>query len=358
MARASRGNVAKGKTQIFPETYGAVGDGVTNDNAALLSAIAACGATSTVWLSATKSYRHTTVLSLTNAGSSISGPGNLHSTVPSNAAIKLTANNTGVERITTTSTATVRGSTLEEQRIALLGSGNFVRFVTVNGGATGGIFAYGASNFVIDNPTVLNTKADGIHMTNQSNNGVVLNPTCTNVGDDGVAVVSYESDGGRCHDIVVRTPHVYDNVTGRGISVIGGYNISYYDIDIDGTVAAGIIIAEEAGDFITYGCDDILVSGGTVKDACTTGSLDHGFLHMSTPLGGTINGIDSVIIENLAWSNRPAGTGATDWWGRVYGTITNGIIRNITATPSSADPIFQDDTVSGPNFTQTNLTYV
>jgi hypothetical protein len=123
-------------------------------------------------------------------------------------------------------------------------------------------------------------------------------------------------------------------------------------------VAAGIIIAEEAGDFITYGCDDILVSGGTVKDACTTGSLDHGFLHMSTPLGGTINGIDSVIIENLAWSNRPAGTGATDWWGRVYGTITNGIIRNITATPSSADPIFQDDTVSGPNFTQTNLTYV
>jgi len=58
-------------------------------------------------------------------------------------------------------------------------------------------------------------------------------------GDDGVAVVSYEKDQATCRSIRITAPVVRDPAGGRGISVVGGEDIIYVDVDVQGSRAGG-----------------------------------------------------------------------------------------------------------------------
>ena len=73
----------------------------------------------------------------------------------------------------------------------MTGTGVQVLGVTIQGGASAGIFVFGGSSVAIVGNTVEATLADGIHTTYGSTNVLVRGNTVKNTGDDLIAVVSY-----------------------------------------------------------------------------------------------------------------------------------------------------------------------
>jgi len=147
---------------------------------------------------------------------------------------------------------TKRWNATQQHKLWLAGThtGIIVKDTTIDGSAAAGIFINGASGFTINRVTVLNSMADGIHMTNGSHHGVVRDAVVRGAGDDGVAVVSYLSNPQATHDIQVINPKVYANTWGRGVSVVGG-PIGVLRAQVLATVAAPLAgttgLAQPAG---------------------------------------------------------------------------------------------------------------
>lgn len=254
-------------TLTFPETFGAVGNGTTND-ATALNACFAAAAGKTVWLDPSKTYAHNSLLTIGQDGTTVTGGGTLKATnaAAQQSAVIASGDNVTIDRVTLTCpTAAVRRSTLEDCKLALTGDGQVARNVTIDGSSNFGLTAYGATNFRIDNPTIRNTMADGLHVTNGSAHGVITTPTTDTTGDDGIAVVSYVTDGAPCEDIRINGFKV-KNSAARGVSVVGGTNIRYGPGDIDGTAAAALYVACETG-FATYGVSDVVMANVGVANA-------------------------------------------------------------------------------------------
>ena len=124
-----------------------------------------------------------------------------------------------------------RWSAPAQNKLNLLEHKNIVvRDVWVDGAGAAGVFVYGASNYLIEDVTVENTRADGIHQTHGAHDGIIRRARVRNVGDDGIAIVSYGADGAVCHDIRVESPRFTGNQWGRGFSVVGGQDIIFRDI--------------------------------------------------------------------------------------------------------------------------------
>ncbi len=122
-----------------------------------------------------------------------------------------------------------------------------VEDVVVDGSAAAGVFVAGARGFRLEDAAVRSTRADGIHITAGSTDGTVVRPEVVGSGDDGVAVVSYGSDEDPVRRVVVQSPRVLDTTWGRGISVVGGTDITYADIYVERTDSAGVYIATGGG---------------------------------------------------------------------------------------------------------------
>jgi hypothetical protein len=173
-------------------------------------------------------------------------------------------------------------------------------------GNTAGVFIYGASNFIVENVTVnttasvgilcqggtgvdgspsiitncnvSNTLADGIHITGQSCYVNETNNTVTNSGDDMFAVVSYTRDGGMCHDILIsNNSGSGQSAPGRGISVVGGYNVTIMNNNLQKTNSAGIYLASELtrnsnGTLLykEYGDNNITVENNVLNQSALT----------------------------------------------------------------------------------------
>lgn len=168
----------------------------------------------------------------------------------------------------------------------------------IDGSAATGIFIERSSDYIIEKPTVKNTRADGIHNTNASSGGRILDPVIVNVGDDCVAVVSYQGDTGTCSNIKVRGARAKNSLGGRLFTVVGGDDIEFVDCYGDGSYAAGVYVGVESA-YTTRSINGVRFENVTIRNANTLGSSrpDHGALLILSERSGYT--VANVTIRNL-----------------------------------------------------------
>lgn len=323
-------NAPVGET-VDPMTFGAKGDGTSDDTVALQAALDATTKGKTLVIPAGKTFVQTKTLKVTNDGAHISGPGTLLATNDKDSSFWIKGNDVIVDGgLVFKSNSKTRGGAWEHYRVVLWSSGTTLRNITVDGSHAAGIFMQGASNFLIDTVLVENTMADGIHNTAGTHDGVIRNATVRNVGDDGIAVVSYLADGPVAKNITIENPKIYKpSAPGRSLSVVGGENITFKNIYIEDSSAASIYISAEK-EWKTAGVKNVKILGGTIKNANWYAQNDHGAILVYNSQAGGI--ISDVTFDGLKIDNTRANAG----WNMAildFGKGTSGVVfSNITIT--------------------------
>lgn len=323
---------------VTPESFGAVGDGVADDTDAVQEALDAVTAGGTVVLGKGKTYRHTDVLVAEVAGSRITGPGTLLATEEERSAFWVSADDIVVDGGLTfrMGATTKRWDAYEQMKVRLAGvDGVVLEDITVAGAAAAGVYIGGSSDFRLVDVHVSDTRADGIHMTGGSHDGVVCRPTVVHSGDDGVAVVSYKNDDRMTRRITVQSPTVSTTSWGRGLSVVGGKDVTYLDVDVDSSSAAAIYVANEGAPYYTYSARRISFLGGTITNANTTPEVDHGAVLLHSAQTGHV--LTDVIVDGMTISGT-----RTDAWSQVGivhygGTVSRATLSDITITGGGHD---------------------
>jgi nitrous oxidase accessory protein NosD len=93
-----------------------------------------------------------------------------------------------------------------------------------------------------------------------------------------IAVVSYRDDGRLCRDITIIHNTVRGQTWGRGISVVGGVNVTVEGNIIEDTSGAGVLVNSD-GSFDTYGTRDVRILGNTIRGTDRRG-IHHGGIHL------------------------------------------------------------------------------
>jgi hypothetical protein len=315
-----------------------VGDGVTDDTAALQRAFDSAKSGQTIRLASGKTYRHTQVLTLRTAGVHLSGPGTLLATAEATSSVFVDADNVTLDGgLTLRMGTTTRRWDANEQMKLHIGphSGDVVRNVTIDGAAAAGIYIDGASHYLLADDTVKNTRADGIHNTGGSHDGIITRATVRNVGDDGIAVVSYGANASQCYNITVQSPRFYGNTWGRAFSVVGGHDITWTDVYAQNSNAAAIYVAAEGYPYYTYAPAHIKVIGGTLVNSNTNPAIDHGAILVYVGRAGyTAADID---FENIAITNtRSSASGQVGIIAGPSASVTQIQFKNITITGGPA----------------------
>ncbi|WP_299954929.1 glycosyl hydrolase family 28-related protein [uncultured Modestobacter sp.] len=284
------------------ERFGATGDGRTDDTAALQKALDSVPVGSVLQLKAGATYLHSDVLRLSRSNVTLSGPGaTLLATDEARSSFHVTGSRVTVTGVTFGLTAsTRRWDAPAQDKVRVWGDDVVLRDVHVQGAAAAGIFVDGSARFLLDRVTVSDSRADGIHMSNGATDGRVVSPVTNRTGDDGVAVVSYKSDGVVSARIQITSPTVNGTTWGRGISVVGGNDITYTDVTIRDTDAAAVYLGSEA-EYDTYPSQRVLVRGGTVTGANRNTAKDHGALMVYS--GNTGPQTSDITLQDLAVRN-------------------------------------------------------
>jgi hypothetical protein len=289
--------------QVPAALFGALGDGVHDDTAALQRALDTLPAGSTLQLRDGGTYLHSAILTVGTRDLSIEGTGaTLVATREEASALHVAATGVTVTGLTlTTPTTTKRWDGFEQTKVWISADDAVLRDVHVVGSAAAGIgINDGAGGFLLDHVTVTDSRADGIHITGRAHDGRVVSPVTTGTGDDGVAVVSYMKDGGPCERVTVESPTVNGTTWGRGVSVVGGNDITYTDVAVHDTDAAGVYVGSEGDPYFTYASVGVLVDGGTVTGANTNAEKDHGAVLVYAGSSGTTT--SDVTVRGLTIS--------------------------------------------------------
>ena len=106
--------------------------------------------------------------------------------------------------------------------------------------------------------------ADAIHITGtsryiQANANQVYNP-----GDDQIAVVSYGSTS-TCYQIEAFCNDLHRQHWGRGMTVVGGHDVTYARNEINKAISAGIYVASE-GSYNTDQWSNIIIADNVLRD--------------------------------------------------------------------------------------------
>ena len=213
-----------------------------------------------------------------------------------------------------------------------------IQNVTVDGSNAAGIIMGGSGPGKVLNNRVINTKADAIHMTDASHDIVVDGNVVRNAGDDMIAVVSYRKSPVPVSSNILIQNNDVDQGIARGISVIGGNNVTVQNNKIGHTPhGAGVYIAAESS-FQTWGSNNVLVRNNYLYN--NDGPPEyHGaiLIFADAPYGPTTR----IHIDNNTIRD-------TFQYGvRMYGDIhdvavTNNKMYNIPATPinlSTSGPV-------------------
>jgi hypothetical protein len=329
-----------GRTRITPERFGANGTDTADDTTALQRALDALGTTNYLDVPAGKTYRHRAVLKVTRTGSWIHGAGTLLATDEEQAAIFADAANVTLDGGLTIGLTrwTKRHDNWETFGLRSLNTTGLTMLdVTMSQTE---LYLNHSAKFSLSRIAIDHSQADGLHITGGSHDGMVTDVTTTWTGDDGVAVVSYQQDGVPCSNITITRPRVLGTTWGRGISVIGGTNITYTDVYVERTSAAGIIVAAESS-YQTFAPRNVSVLGGTVVKA-NQGTVGHGavLVHSSrsdADLGG--KPLDNVLIRNIAIRDTALAPGYNVRIGTDPGATLHRVVMSyiaITRGPATA----------------------
>ncbi len=369
------------------KNFGAKGDGVTDDTAAIQTALN--GLSAGDWLVfPAGTYVHSAELKVTRPNVVLWSEGaTLKATNPDRQAVMLQANGASIYNFTLTAVTDVRRDAPWNSRIAVFAADNATFWLTGNvirnnrivaGGAPGtalqnsassaGIFVYRATNFLVAENTVQRSLADAIHMTAGSYNGRVLNNTVREPGDDMIAVVSYlgspntmfagqvaaEYDARAAsdlsHDIWIANNDVAGNYWGRGITVVGGQNVTIESNRIDQPHhGAGVYLTREYA-YLTFGVRNVIVRNNTITNVqtsaptfnpTTTGWVKtyHGgveiYSHLYTDEAASASLVDKLSVQQILVSGNTinntladgirVGVGSGTTWSFANRTVTGGV---------------------------------
>jgi predicted lipoprotein with Yx(FWY)xxD motif len=125
-------------------------------------------------------------------------------------------------------------------------TGNSTDFLIekVQGNAKGIMVRGNVSQGVIRNNSIKNSLADGIHITNGAHNIDIVNNSLENTGDDAIAVVSYVSGVNYAYKIQIVGNHI-KNSRARGIAHVGGKDVDIFANNIEGTSSSGILVDQD-----------------------------------------------------------------------------------------------------------------
>ncbi|MEJ8307249.1 right-handed parallel beta-helix repeat-containing protein [Saccharibacillus sacchari] len=164
----------------------------------------------------------------------------------------------------------------DKNSITLRGATNFtIQGLRIDKSSTAGIFVGDeSSDGTIQGNSLQNTGADGIHITNGSRNVMVENNSVREAGDDTIAVVSYEENSKTTQDITIRGNDVGYGSKARGISVVGGENVTIENNKIQDTEMAGIYISVEK-EWDTRNVKNVVINENTIDHTGTRMGSEH-----------------------------------------------------------------------------------
>lgn len=247
-------------------------------------------------------YRHSGVIRVSVPGVHIDGGGStLQATSDATSAVQITANDVELTNIRLTAPiGGPRRDQLDQHKLVISGRNDTVSHVTIVGSAAAGIFVTGAQNFTLRDVSVSDTRADGVHITGGSANGVVDDLRTDATGDDALAVVSYASDSGPSHDISASRIAIASTRWGRGISVVGGANVTVRGFSVANTSAAGVSVVTEGSPYFSRAVDRVEIANGTITSANTDPTVVHGAILLSAANPGA--SVSNVSISNVGIS--------------------------------------------------------
>ncbi len=265
--------------------FGATGDGHSDDTAALRRALTALKPGQTLVFAA-GTYLHSARLVIDTPRVTLHGRGaTLHATNPADQALLIQADGVRITGFTLTAITDRRRDTPWESRIAVWRHGRGLpplarieirdnRIVEsgapesprANSSSSAAIFVHNAQHFVVEGNLVRRSLADAIHITGGSRHGRVLGNTVRESGDDMVGVVSYSTDDQLVGDILIADNDLSGQYWGRGVSVVGGQDVTIAANAIDATThAAAIYLARESNSFNTSGVRNVRVQGNRIS---------------------------------------------------------------------------------------------
>lgn len=322
---ALSGTATQPPNSINVRDYGAKGDGSSDDQAAIQSAIdAAQKSGQTVWFPP-GTYNHSNVLNASGVNIQGSGSGTvLHATNPDEEAIKL-GSNSSISNLTTSVSAGSRDSQPDQAAIDVTGSGVSVSNVTTLGAESNGIRLDGASGAKISNNLVEGSNADGIALMNGSTNNMISGNEVYQAGDDSFSDDSYTFDGKQDSGNVFSHDLSLDNSYGRSFALMGATGDTIEDSVSDGSKWMGIVAGTDSNSRTLAGSNDtirnnlVLNSNGDAVDVMGSGgSLSQGGAGMNISGNSTsgsaasILGFDpvtSLTQRNLINASYQPGTG-------------------------------------------------
>jgi Right handed beta helix region len=139
----------------------------------------------------------------------------------------------------------------------------------IYGSAAAGILLGRTQGFLVAGNTVERTNSDAIHISNGSGNGIIVGNRVRESGDDMIAIVSYANndapDSDRVRNVLIQDNDVEGAYWGRGITVVGGGNITIRRNRIRNVqTGAGVLIHRESS-YNTFGVDNVLVEDNEIE---------------------------------------------------------------------------------------------
>ncbi|HYE51315.1 MAG TPA: glycoside hydrolase family 55 protein, partial [Azospirillaceae bacterium] len=254
--------------------FGAKGDGQTDNKAAIQNAINHAKATGAAVYVPEGTFLHKGILTLNGVDLIGAGANSVLKAIGASSTfddqtIKVLGNGTEIRNITLDSDAPMRGYTGDSAKIWVVGATNFViDGVTIKNAMGAGMLIGGGAGYgQVTNNKVMNTNADSIHFYQGAHHMLVQGNRVENSGDDGIAVVSYAKNATATNNITILDNVVMNNAWGRGITVVGGHDVTIKGNLIDGNKAglAGVYLATEPA-YDTHGVRNVLVEDNVIKN--------------------------------------------------------------------------------------------